>query len=144
LRREALALARLSHPNVVSIYDVGMHGRRVFLTMEHVEGRTLEAWAAEAPSLPRCLGVCEQVAAGLAAVHAAGFVHRDLKPTNVMIDRDGRVLVMDFGLARIHDPESVSDHESIRSSSGWILEAVPISTELTGDGVVMGTPAYMA
>jgi tetratricopeptide (TPR) repeat protein/predicted Ser/Thr protein kinase len=143
LRREALALARLSHPNVVSIYDVGVHGTRVFLTMEHVEGRTLDAWAAEAPSLPRVLEVFEQVAAGLAAVHAAGFVHRDLKPANVMIDRDGRVLVMDFGLARIHDPESVSDHEAL-SSSRWNVEAVPFSIELTGDGVVMGTPAYMA
>jgi len=143
LRREALALARLSHPNVISIYDVGVHGRHVFLAMEHVDGRTLDAWATEAPSLSRVLEVFEQVAAGLAAVHAAGFVHRDLKPANVMIDRDGRVLVMDFGLARIHDPESVSDHET-GSSSHWNVEPVPFSTELTGDGVVMGTPAYMA
>jgi tetratricopeptide (TPR) repeat protein/predicted Ser/Thr protein kinase len=145
LRREALALARLAHPNVVSIYDVGMHERRVFLTMEHVEGRTLDVWAQQQPSLPQVLEVFEQAAAGLAAVHDAGFVHRDFKPANVMIDRDGRVLVMDFGLARIHDPESVSEHEVSASSSRWGIEGSPaFSTVLTGDGVVMGTPAYMA
>jgi eukaryotic-like serine/threonine-protein kinase len=143
LRREALALARLSHPNVVSIYDVGVHGRRVFLTMEHVVGQTLDAWAEQGPSLPRVLEVFEQVAAGLVAVHEAGFVHRDLKPANVMIARDGRVLVMDFGLARIHDPESLSEREPTRSA-GWPLEPAPFSVELTADGVVMGTPAYMA
>jgi eukaryotic-like serine/threonine-protein kinase len=144
LRREALALARLSHPNVVAIYDVGLHERRVFLTMEHVEGRTLDVWAAEGPSLPQVLEVFEQAAAGLAAVHEAGFVHRDFKPTNVMIDRDGRVLVMDFGLARIHDPESVSEHDSTASSSCWKPDGSLLFSTLTVDGVVMGTPAYMA
>jgi tetratricopeptide (TPR) repeat protein/predicted Ser/Thr protein kinase len=143
LRREALALARLSHPNVVAIYDVGVHGRRVFLTMEHIEGCNLDEWATEEPPLLRVLEVFEQIAAGLSAVHDAGFVHRDLKPANVMIARDGRVLVMDFGLARITDPESVSDHEATGSSS-WSLEAAPLSAALTVDGVVMGTPAYMA
>ncbi|MCX4241927.1 serine/threonine-protein kinase [Paraliomyxa miuraensis] len=146
LRREALALAKLSHPNVVAIYDVGVHGRRVFLAMEHVVGRTLDRWAADAPSLLQVLEVFEQIAAGLAAVHEAGFVHRDLKPANVMIARDGRVLVMDFGLARISDPESVSEHESTASSSGWGGEQPggSLSTELTREGTVVGTPAYMA
>ncbi len=145
LRREAHALARLSSPNVVAIYDLGMHGRRVFLAMKHVEGQTLDVWAQREPSVAQVLEVFEQAAAGLAAVHEAGFVHRDFKPTNVMIDRDGRVLVMDFGLARIHDPESVSEHDLGASSASLARDAsTSFSSVLTVDGVVMGTPAYMA
>ncbi len=145
LRREALALARLSHPNVVSIYDVGIHEGRVFLAMEHIEGRTLDRWAETEPGLPQVLTVFEQAAAGLAAVHDAGFIHRDFKPANVMIDRGGRVLVMDFGLARIHDRQSVSEQTASASSSAWNLEGSRVfSTVLTCDGVIMGTPAYMA
>nr|MCH9681875.1 serine/threonine protein kinase [Deltaproteobacteria bacterium] len=160
LRREALALARLSHPNVVAIYDVGIHEDRVFLAMEHIEGRTLDQWALRGPSVTEALDVFVQAAAGLAAVHSAGFVHRDFKPANVMIDHEGRVLVMDFGLARIHDPDSVSDHEpsspALPASASATLPDIPasiswstgasagFSTALTGDGVIMGTPAYMA
>ncbi|MCA9650464.1 MAG: serine/threonine protein kinase [Myxococcales bacterium] len=145
MRREAVAQARLSHPNVVAIYDVGLHEGRVFLTMEHVEGRTLDEWAARGPALPEVLEVFEQAAAGLAAVHEAGFVHRDFKPSNVMIDREGRVLVMDFGLARLSDPESVSELDAAASSAGWSVEGSNVfATELTCEGVAMGTPAYMA
>ena len=146
LRREALALARLSHPNVVSIYDVGIHERRVFLAMEHIEGHTLDVWAARGPSLDQVLAVFEQAAAGLAAVHEAGFIHRDFKPANVMIDGRGRVAVMDFGLARIYDPKSASEFEDTASSSSSLdLDSSRLlATALTVDGVVMGTPAYMA
>ncbi|MEM9461860.1 MAG: serine/threonine-protein kinase [Myxococcota bacterium] len=146
LRREALALARLSHPNVVSIYDVGIHDRRVFLAMEYIEGHTLDVWAARGPSLDQVLAVFEQAAAGLAAVHEAGFIHRDFKPANVMIDGRGRVAVMDFGLARIYDPKSASELEDTALSSPVLeLESSRLlSTTLTIDGVVMGTPAYMA
>ncbi len=158
LRREALALARLSHPNVVAIYDVGIHDGRVFLAMEHIEGRTLDRWLARGPSFAQIIDVFGQAAAGLAAVHEAGFVHRDFKPTNVMIDREGRVAVMDFGLARIYDPDSVSEHDASVSAHGasaaatfvdgttsWPTEATAaFSTVLTCDGVIMGTPAYMA
>ncbi|MEM7154734.1 MAG: serine/threonine-protein kinase [Myxococcota bacterium] len=144
LRREAMAAASVSHPNVVSIYDVGVHEQRVFIAMELVEGGTLSRWAKGEPPLPEILEVFEQVAAGLAAVHEAGFIHRDLKPGNLMRQPSGRVLVMDFGLARISNREDdlsprlgvnldeLGEHELDGRSS------------LTSDGVVMGSPPYMA
>ncbi|MEM7157942.1 MAG: serine/threonine-protein kinase [Myxococcota bacterium] len=136
LRHEAIALACLSHPNVVSVYDLGLHEDRVFLTMAHIEGQTLLGWLGGAPGLERVLEVFEQAGAGLAAVHAAGFVHRDFKPANVMIDERGRVKVMDFGLARVCSLPG--DSEPNPPDVALFLSAV------TGRGVVMGTPSYMA
>ncbi|MEX1366373.1 MAG: tetratricopeptide repeat-containing serine/threonine-protein kinase [Nannocystaceae bacterium] len=145
MRREAIAQAGLSHPNVVGIYDVGVHDGRLFLTMELVVGRTLEQWAADEPDLAAIVGVFEQAAAGLEAVHQAGFIHRDFKPSNVMIDGQGRALVMDFGLARLGDPETASGSAAAASASSLSLEGSQVfSTVLTCDGVIMGTPAYMA
>jgi serine/threonine protein kinase len=101
LVREAQAMARLSHPNVVAIYDVGTLDDRVWLAMEYVDGRTLGAWLKEQPRRwPEVLQVMLAVGRGLVAAHAAGLVHRDLKPDNIMVDREGRARVMDFGLAR--------------------------------------------
>lgn len=148
LLREAQALAKLAHPNVVTIHDVGTHAGRVWIAMEFVAGQTLDAWARERPRRwPELLRALQDVAAGVAAAHAAGLVHRDLKPENVMVDRDGRVRVMDFGLAHgrlapttSHDtvPPGATDAHETRS------DLAILGARLTQVGAVTGTPAYMA
>ncbi len=136
LLREAQSLARLHHPNVVAVHDVGEFEDRVFVAMEFVEGRTLRRWQREEKHPWRdVLAVYRQAAVGLAAAHAAGVVHRDFKPENAMIT-DGPnavVKVMDFGLAR-SGPPSVDASED---------ESVPEPT-LTRAGTLLGTPAYMS
>src|SRR5690606_23114766 len=97
LMREAKALARLSHPNVVAVHDVGTYAERVFLAMEFVDGQTLGAWLKERPRpWEEVVAVMRRAGEGLAAAHVAGLVHRDFKPDNVLIARDGRVRVLDF------------------------------------------------
>ena len=101
LLREAKAMARLTHPNVITVHDVGTLGAQVFVAMEFVAGPTLRAWQAPAPRGWReLLAVYVQAGRGLAAAHAVGLVHRDFKPDNVIVGDDGRVRVLDFGLAR--------------------------------------------
>ena len=101
--REAQAMARLRHPNVVVVHDVGTFDHRVFLAMEFVDGGTLRDWLKEERTVGERLAVLMAAGRGLAAAHAAGLIHRDFKPDNVLVGRDGRVLVTDFGLARIED-----------------------------------------
>jgi tetratricopeptide (TPR) repeat protein/predicted Ser/Thr protein kinase len=157
LRREAQALARLTHPNVVTVHDVGTHRGRVFVAMEFVAGKTLRQWLRLDSGKPRPVNeVLEVFAAagrGLAAAHRAGLVHRDFKPENVLIGEDGLVRVVDFGLARRAGDEVVEDSvdasgtvsmddydfEGITSTATRSLEM-----SLTGTGRIMGTPAYMA
>lgn len=104
LLREAQALAKVEHPNVVAVYDVGTHEGSVFIAMEYIHGQTLRQWLADEPrEVGRIVEVFEAAARGVAAAHATGLVHRDLKPDNIMLGKDGRVRVMDFGLARAHD-----------------------------------------
>src|SRR5262245_30962033 len=104
LLREAQALARISHPNVVPIYDVGTYQERVFIAMEFVEGTTAKKWIKEKrPAWREVVEMFLAAGRGLAAAHAAGLVHRDFKPENVLVGRDGRVRVMDFGLARVEE-----------------------------------------
>jgi serine/threonine protein kinase len=111
LRREAQALAKLSHPNVVAVHDVGTHDGGVFLAMERIEGVTLGEWLDEQPrSWSEVVAMFLQAGEGLAAAHAAGLIHRDFKPDNVIVDRSGRARVLDFGLARAADR---SDGEGI-------------------------------
>jgi len=93
-------MARLSHPNVVSVYDAGTFGDRVFLAMELVDGVTLRQWLVEERSWRDVLRVFLEAGRGLAAAHAAGLVHRDFKPDNVLVSRRAEVKVTDFGLAR--------------------------------------------
>ena len=143
--REAQALARLSHPNVVAVYGVGRcdDGRTVFVVMEHIDGRTLRAWREEERRrVDEIVEVFLAAGRGLAAAHAAGIVHRDFKPDNVMVDREGRVRVLDFGLALAGGPGTVS------IAAEEATDALPTDTSfeerLTQVGVVMGTPTYMA
>src|SRR5439155_767546 len=101
LWREAQAMAQMSHPNVVHVYDAGILDGQVFVAMEFVEGQTLRRWLKEEPrSWYEVLEAFVSAGRGLAAAHAAGLVHRDFKPDNVLIGIDGRVRVTDFGLAR--------------------------------------------
>lgn len=137
LVREAKALAKLSHPNVVRIYEIGEVEGAAFIVMEFVEGRTLGAWLAEEqPSLAELLAVFQAAGRGLQAIHAAGLIHRDVKPDNLMIDDEGRVLVMDLGIARSDD----SVEPELRESAE--LDAPPET--LTRTGALLGSPAYMA
>ncbi len=103
--REGQVLARLSHPNVVPIFDVGELGDQVYLVMEWVRGTTLRAYAAEAPGPRAVLDAYRQAGSGLDAAHRAGVIHRDFKPDNAIRGDDGRVRVLDFGVARAGDAE---------------------------------------
>lgn len=132
LLREARALAKLSHPHVVPVYDVGEHGGAVYMAMELVEGQTLRAWLAAPRTWREVLAVLASAGRGLEAAHAAGVVHRDFKPSNVMIGSEGRVRVVDFGLARASATPVVSSEEM-----------AALDVDLTG-GSVMGTLHYMA
>jgi tetratricopeptide (TPR) repeat protein len=137
--REAQAMARLQHPNVLAVYDTGSFGDEVFIAMELVEGSTLTQWlAAERRSWREVLKVFLGAGRGLAAAHTAGLVHRDFKPDNVLMSRDGRVRVTDFGLARGLDAEE----PTATPDPGPV--ALQSQDQLTRTGTLMGTPAYMA
>jgi eukaryotic-like serine/threonine-protein kinase len=139
LLREARAMARLSHPNVVAIHDVGELDDGVFLAMEYVRGTTLRRVLATDRPFGRTMDLFLQAGRGLAAAHAAGIIHRDFKPDNVLVGTDHRVRVTDFGLARGTSSADVGP-EAVEAPPA---DAVPPSN-LTGTGAVMGTPAYMA
>ena len=147
LVREAQALARLSHPNVVAVYDVGTFANdQVFVAMEHVEGQTLREWARDGRPWRDVVEVMRGAGAGLAAAHAVGLVHRDFKPDNVIVGRDGRVRVMDFGLARLgtSDDEDPARRDSDVSIDSSVESKSPLSASLTVAGELYGTPSYMA
>ncbi len=140
LEREAKALARLSHPNVVAVHDVGQHDDQLFIAMEYVEGDTLAGWLRRTePSLEEILRVFIEAARGLQAAHDVGLIHRDFKPENVLVGKDGRPRVLDFGLARPPDPlDADTEPPTIPR------DADPTATTLTRAGFLVGTPAYMA
>jgi tetratricopeptide (TPR) repeat protein/predicted Ser/Thr protein kinase len=140
--REAQAMARLSHPNVVGIYDVGIHDGDVFLAMEYVDGVTLREWLLERHSRRELLAVMKQAGRGLAAAHKAGIVHRDFKPSNVIVGTDGRVCVLDFGVARGvrgDEPPSRSAPVPTRAGARPLLDHT-----LTEEGSLLGTVGYAA
>jgi tRNA A-37 threonylcarbamoyl transferase component Bud32 len=143
LLREAQALAQLSHPNVVAVFDAGTFAGQVFIALELVSGRTLRAWLREAPRAWQDM-VERFIAAGrgLAAAHDAGFVHRDFKPENVLVGDDGRVRVTDFGLARpsAEPPANPSGDEERLPG----LDLHGSLATLTETGHFAGTPRYMA
>jgi len=137
MQREAQAMARVRHPNVVAIHDVGQFRDRVFIAMELLEGMTLSAWnRGERRSWEEVRDVFVQAGRGLTAVHASGMVLRDFKPANVWIGDDGLVKVLDFGLARA----VAAQPGHAEPSTGASL----LDEDLTRGGIVAGTPAYMA
>ena len=138
LRREAVAMARLAHPNVVTVFEVGDLAGRPFVVMEYVTGTTLRAWlAAEPRSVREILAMVLAAGEGLAAAHDAGLVHRDVKPENVLIGADGRARVGDFGLAR--ELDSLDEPRAPVDAS-----VENLMTPVTQTGAVLGTPAYMS
>jgi len=144
--REAKGLARLSHPNVVQIYDAGTIDGRVFIAMELVDGEPLAAWRKAAErSFAEILEVYLQAGRGLAAAHDAGLVHRDFKPENVLVDRQGRARVLDFGLVRSAGDSDAKERSGPHLSAGApaldplaiaaTYESVPLGHEASGDQV---------
>lgn len=140
LLSEARALARLSHPNVVAVFEVDVHEQRDYVAMELIDGIDLQRWLRERPRHWREITrVFAAAAEGLHAVHLAGLVHRDVKPANILMGRDGQVRVGDFGIARRIDTREDFDADAT-ISGGADVEHWP----LTEAGRVMGTPVYMA
>ncbi|MFY0533205.1 serine/threonine-protein kinase [Nannocystis pusilla] len=135
LLREAQALARLSHPNVVQVYDTGALGEQVFIAMEFVRGVDLHTWLAGERGVEEILRTFVAAGRGLAAAHDAGLVHRDFKPENVLVGEDGRVCVADFGLARDDGAAPVEGRSGVSR---------PLDLSLTVTGVLLGTPTYMS
>ncbi|MCY1013657.1 serine/threonine-protein kinase [Nannocystis pusilla] len=138
LVREAQAMARVVHANVVAVIEVGRHEGQMYVVMEHVRGIGLDRWPERRPHWRDTLAVYVQAGRGLAAAHRAGVIHRDFKPHNAMLVEggvdDGRVKVLDFGLARA----ALVEPSAIEPSSGLL------GAPLTRTGALMGTPAYMA
>ncbi|HKC23318.1 MAG TPA: serine/threonine-protein kinase, partial [Thermoanaerobaculia bacterium] len=131
---EARAVAALSHPHILALFDVGEEGGIRYAVSELLEGETLRMAMAHGPIPPRrALDIAREVAEGLAAAHEKGIVHRDVKPENVFLTKNGHAKVLDFGLAR-HDVSS-RDAGDTRS---------PTLAAITGEGVVLGTVAYMS
>jgi tetratricopeptide (TPR) repeat protein len=149
LLREAQAMARLSHPNVVTVHDAGTQDGRPYVAMEYVEGCDLGAWLnSEERGWREIVGQLVAAGEGLAAAHAAGLVHRDFKPGNVLVGNDGRARVTDFGLARAaaaDDWQSMTQTtELVEPSTDGSDSTSPLDTPLTQEGAVLGTLAFMA
>ncbi len=132
--KEARAASALNHPNIVTIHDIGESNGTAFIAMERVDGQTLRELLADGalPTKP-LLAIATQVADGLAKAHTAGIVHRDLKPENVMVTKDGLVKILDFGLAKLTQPDDPSGATQSPTVSG-----------ATEPGIVMGTAGYMS
>ncbi len=131
--REARAASALSHPNILTIYDIGTTDSMVYIAMELIEGGTLKDLTASGPvPIKKLLDLSVQIASGLATAHAAGIVHRDLKPQNVMVSKNGYAKILDFGLAKLVAPE---DQE---------VSGAATAIDGTRPGLVMGTVGYMS
>lgn len=140
--REAQAMAKLAHPNVVPVFEVGEDGGEIFVAMEYVKGHTLRQWREQQEhEWPAVVAMYLQAGAGLAAAHDAGLVHRDFKPDNAVVGTDGRVRVLDFGLAARHGEALRTDDESTMTPGP---KTPALDTPLTETGARVGTPAYMA
>jgi tetratricopeptide (TPR) repeat protein len=152
LVREAKAMAKLSHPNVGAIYDVGVHGDQVFLAMEFLSGGTLRDWiAVKKRPWRETVKMFIEVGKGLAGAHAEGLIHRDFKPDNVLIDKNGVPKVVDFGLVRLassalerSSPGSTDLTETVEEEALALPVADTVPAALTRTGALTGTPAYMA
>ena len=142
LRREARALARLSHPNVLQVFEIGDVDDQPFVAMELVDGQTLREWQRQQPrpGWRQCVEVYRGAGQGLAAAHAAGLVHRDFKPSNCIVDEERRARVLDFGLVVWDDRETDDDMPYPDAGS----DDATVETSRTETGTLMGTLAYMS
>jgi serine/threonine protein kinase len=133
--QEARAAAGLNHPNIVAVFDIGAEANTTFIVSELLEGKTLRDLLQRGPlPLKKATDCAVQIALGLAAAHEKGIVHRDLKPENVFVTSDGRVKILDFGLAKHNEPPSPDDGVSYPATMAG----------LTSPGMVVGTMGYMA
>jgi len=131
--QEALATAALNHPNILAVFDIGTNEGSPYVVSELLEGETLrERLRSGAIALRKTLDYALQIAHGLAAAHEKGIIHRDLKPENLFLTKDGRVKILDFGLAKLTQPD------------GTVHTSLPTLTQATEAGVVMGTAGYMS
>ncbi len=141
LRREAQAMAKVMHANVISVIEVGDHNGQTYVVMEYLRGRSLAQWRSEHHSWREIVAVYAQAGRGLAAAHHAGIIHRDFKPQNAMIVDEGpdtgRVKVLDFGLAQAAENAELSMPEEPGPAQVF-------AARLTATGALMGTPVYMA
>jgi eukaryotic-like serine/threonine-protein kinase len=148
LIREARVLAKLRHPNVVAVHEVGVHEDEVFIAMDFIEGCTLREWLQSPRSWQEVVDLFVAAGRGLAAAHDAALVHRDFKPDNLLIDLDGNPHVADFGVARVARTSDSGGDTSTSVSTGEDSTAAPprgsSESTLTVAGALVGTPAYMA
>ena len=154
LKREAQAMARLRHPNVVAIHELGEAEGQLFCAMELVDGVTLRSWLEQPRRWRDTLDLLLATGRGIAAAHAAGLVHRDIKPDNVLVTRDGRPLVTDFGLAKLGDLDDLGPEAAAiaraslstvraRAAPRPARSATSPARPLTTTGLIIGTPVYM-
>jgi hypothetical protein len=142
--QESQTLAALNHPNILTIHDTGLHDGAPFLVSELLEGQTLrELLRGTVASLPlrKTADYALQMAQGLAAAHSKGIIHRDLKPENLFVTKDGRVKILDFGLAKLQVRDLASEMSNLKSTPD---PAAPTVLQTTRPGLVLGTPAYMS
>ena len=145
LLREAQAMAKVTHPNVVTVFDVGTRDDEVFIAMEYVAGTTLREWRGKGEtSAAEIVQAYVQAGHGLEAAHGAGILHRDFKADNVLVDGGGRVRVVDFGLARLADRSNAATEDEVEIPGLRRGRPNALLSPLTADGALLGTPAYMA
>src|ERR1043165_4119796 len=136
--QEAKSAAALSHPNIATVHEIGVSDNVNYIAMEFIDGATLrEKIYQEETDLRRLLRYLQHVAEGLAKAHAAGIVHRDLKPDNIMITRDGYAKILDFGLAKLLEPRTLSGGDSSEV-------ATAVMPQHSTPGAIMGTVGYMS
>lgn len=142
--REARAVAALTHPSIVNVYDFGIENQRLYIVEELIEGESLRSLLTGKPvPIRKQLEIATQIADGLAAAHAINIIHRDLKPENILVARDGRVRILDFGLACQRNGTASNGGDS-ESDSDATTAAIAENLHLTETGIVLGTASYMS
>ena len=167
LLREAQAASHLNHPGIVTIHDVGRWGDRTYIVMELVDGRRLSELAQTGIGASQAVALCRQAAEAMAVAHERGILHRDIKPDNLMVTRDDRVKILDFGVAKVYDSNASVDSQpaagpeddtepaapaplaGIPPGEGFggtvaLHPRTPATISVTRTGALLGTPAYMS